>query len=145
MKRLQWAALAAAAVTMFVVAAVAVAANERTPKRYRANLTARAEVPAPKNAPRLAGGTFTGTLDGTTLKWDLRFHNLSGNATAAHIHMGAKGKPGPVIVPLCGPCKSRMSGTARLTSAQVSALAAGKTYVNVHTVKNAAGEIRGQL
>jgi hypothetical protein len=38
-----------------------------------------------------------------------------------------------------------MSGVARLTAAQVSTLASGKTYVNVHTAKNAAGEIRGQL
>jgi hypothetical protein len=137
--------LATAVVTVLVLAVGAAASSERTPKRYRANLTVRAEVPSPKDVPRLAGGTFSAKLDGTTLKWDLRFRRLSGKATAAHIHTGAKGKAGPVIVPLCGPCKSRMSGTARLTASEVSALASGKTYVNVHTARNPAGELRGQL
>ena len=52
------------------------------------------------------------------------------------------------MIPLCGEapaCKSGLTGTARLTAAQVRALKAGGYYVNVHTAKNAAGEIRGQI
>ena len=63
----------------------------------------------------------------------------------AHIHLGAKGKPGAVIEPLCGPCKSPLNGKSKLSASTISSLASGKTYVNVHAAKNPAGEIRGQV
>ena len=52
---------------------------------------------------------------------------------------------GPVTVPLCSPCTSPVSGTAVLTADQVKDLLARKDYANVHTAKNPAGEIRGQI
>jgi hypothetical protein len=90
-------------------------------------------------------GTFTGTITGGKLKFTLKFSHLTGAATAAHIHMGAKGKSGPVIVPLCGPCKSTVKATMPVTAAALKAILAGKAYVNVHTAKFPNGEIRGQL
>ena len=59
--------------------------------------------------------------------------------------MGAKGVSGPVVVPLCGPCKSPLSKTVSLSASVISAIKKGKAYVNVHTAKYPAGEIRGQL
>ena len=50
-----------------------------------------------------------------------------------------------MAVPLCGPCASGAHGTARLASKTKTALLAGTAYVNVHTARNAAGEIRGQI
>jgi CHRD domain-containing protein len=90
-------------------------------------------------------GTFTGTITGGKLKFTLKFSHLTGPATAAHIHMGAKGVSGPVVVPLCGPCKSTVTGTVAVNASVLSAIKKGKTYVNVHTAKYPAGEIRGQL
>lgn len=58
---------------------------------------------------------------------------------------GRPGKAGGVSVPLCGPCKSGVSGTATLTAAQKKAILGGGAYVNVHTAKNPSGEIRGQI
>ena len=55
------------------------------------------------------------------------------------------GAAGPVIAPLCGPCKAAQSGTATISKAVIAAIESGKAYVNVHTAKNAAGEIRGQV
>ena len=49
------------------------------------------------------------------------------------------------MVALCGPCKNGKKGTANVTKAQLASIKAGKTYVNIHTAKNAAGEIRGQV
>ena len=92
-----------------------------------------------------ASGKFTATVSGTTLTWKLTFGRLSGSATAAHIHSGVKGKAGPVLIPLCGPCTSPASGTATVTASQVTDMASGKDYVNVHTGKNPNGEIRGQI
>ncbi len=111
----------------------------------RANLNARQEVPKQVVKAPAATGTFTGTLTGTKLAWSLSFRKLTGPATAAHIHLGRPGKAGPVAVPLCGPCTSGAKGTATLTAAQVKAVLGGGTYVNVHTAKNPAGEIRGPL
>ena len=112
---------------------------------FSAALNIGQEKPVPKGTKSGASGHFTATLAGTTLTWKLTFTHLSGPATAAHIHAGARGKPGAVIVPLCGPCTSPASGTATLTQAQIDSMKAGLTYANVHTAKNPNGEIRGQI
>jgi LysM repeat protein len=116
---------------------------------FKATLTRGAEVPKPKGAPVTAGGSFVAksveAKSGITIRWTLKFHGLSGKAVAAHIHMGKVGVSGPVVVPLCGPCKATSSGSAKIPSKVEDALEKGKAYVNVHTVKNAAGEIRGQV
>jgi hypothetical protein len=90
-------------------------------------------------------GTFTGDISNGKITFTLKFSGLTGPATAAHIHMGAKGVAGPVIVPLCGPCKSTVKATMPVTAAALKAILAGKAYVNVHTAKFPNGEIRGQL
>jgi CHRD domain len=104
--------------------------------------------PRPKATKAGAAGRFTATLEGTTLKWKLTYNKqLSGAATAAHIHVGARrtSPPNNVVIPLCGPCTTGVTGTTVLTADQVTALKAGQYYVNVHTDKNPGGEIRGQL
>ena len=116
-----------------------------TTTRYTAKLNVSQERPRPRATRASASGTFAATLTGKTLKWRLAFARLTGAATAAHIHLGAKGKSGAVLVPLCGPCKSPVSGTVKASAATIKAMARGITYVNVHTTKNPAGEIRGQI
>jgi hypothetical protein len=66
--------------------------------------------------------------------------------TAAHIHVGAKGKNGPVIVPLekKGDTYSVAEGR-KLTAAQIKAWKAGELYVNVHTARHKGGEVRAQI
>jgi hypothetical protein len=144
MIRLAIAASAAAALAACGVAAASSTADVFT---YRTVLTAGAEVPKPK-APAGAGGVFTArvTKDGAaySIAWKLTFARLSGPAGAAHIHRGRVGVPGGVILALCGPCRSGQSGRATITRAVAEAMRKGTAYVNVHTAKNAAGEIRGQ-
>jgi hypothetical protein len=115
----------------------------------RTSLRAKQEVPKPKGNVRRAKGTFTATVtkSGATgrIVWRLTYSRLTGRAVAAHIHSGVRGKAGPVIVPLCAPCRSGARGTANVSATVLSALEGGRTYVNVHTKKNAAGEIRGQI
>ena len=110
-----------------------------------AKLDSRHEVPNPRGEPVKAGGSFTATLVGTKLTWKLTYSNLSGKATAAHIHSGAKRKAGAVLVPLCGPCAATSGGSMKVSAAVAKALDSGDTYVNVHTAKNPNGEIRGQI
>jgi hypothetical protein len=115
---------------------------------FRAALTTGQEVPKPK-AARGAAGAFTATLAESgrlgKLTWKLTFKSMTGRAVAAHIHKGARGKAGGVMVPLCGPCRSGQSGTVSVRSDVENALQRGLAYVNVHTARNPAGEIRGQI
>ena len=115
------------------------------PVKFSAALNIGQEVPHPKGTKAGASGRFTATVTGTTLTWRLTFTHLSGPATAAHIHRGARGVSGPVVVPLCGPCTSPASGTANVTQADLKDMLARKMYVNVHTARNPNGEIRGQI
>jgi hypothetical protein len=115
----------------------------------KTSLRAAQERPKPKGKVGRARGAFTMTItkkgSSAVLAWRLTFSRLTGKAVAAHIHSGARGKAGPVIVALCAPCKSGARGTATVDASVVSVLEAGRGYVNVHTKKNPAGEIRGQL
>ena len=96
-----------------------------------------------------ARGTFTATVkkegDQGVVTWRLTFSRLTGRGIAAHIHRGAPGRAGPVIVPLCAPCRTGARGRVTVSAAVLNALETGRAYVNVHTRKNQAGEIRGQL
>jgi len=67
--------------------------------------------------------------------------------TASHIHMGAVGVNGPVIVPFTktGDNTFASAPDAKLTEEQYAAYKAGNLYVNVHSAKNPGGEIRGQI
>jgi hypothetical protein len=70
-------------------------------------------------------------------------HNVT-NANAAHIHRGAGGQNGPIIVPLDA-SRAVILAQARLTPDQVADLQAGRLYANVHSTAFPRGEIRGQL
>ena len=66
--------------------------------------------------------------------------------TMAHIHQGAKGMNGPVIVPLTKSGDTyTVPANAKLNASQMQALKAGNLYVNVHSDKYKGGEVRGQL
>lgn len=115
---------------------------------YRATLSARAEVPKPDASAKAAGvfsATITERRGKATIRWTLTFRRLSGAAVAAHIHRGAAGVGGPVVVPLCAPCRNGQNGRRVVDEDIVAPFAGGGYYVNVHTAKNQAGEIRGQL
>lgn len=136
--------LASVAALALAVAAVALAAATAA-THLKATLNAGQEVPKQVVKAPGGSGTFVATLTASKLSWKLTFRKLSGPAMAAHIHLGRPGKAGGVALPLCGPCKSGVSGTATLTAALKKAILHGGAYVNVHTAKNPAGEIRGQI
>ena len=137
--------ITAAGIGALVLTTLSLGASRTTV--WTAALSSGQEVPKQVVRDTAAHGLFKGTLSGTKLTWKLTFAKLTGPATAAHIHMAAKGKAGAVVVPLCPPptCKSGVTGTATITPAVLAAFKKHLLYVNVHTAKNPNGEIRGQL
>jgi hypothetical protein len=116
--------------------------------RLSTTLNAGQEIPKQVVKNAVGHGTFTGTLVGTKLTWKLTWAKLSGPAGAAHIHLGAMGKAGNVVVPLCTPCggaTGSKSGTSTISASLLKTIQKHGAYVNVHTAKNPNGEIRGQL
>ena len=98
-------------------------------------------------------------VDGATVCWDLAYSNLTGTPTGAHIHRGAAGIGGNIVVPFTGATftTSGSSGCAPIGGPQTGETVGGGVlateivnnpagfYVNVHTTDFTAGAIRGQL
>ena len=106
------------------------------------SLSGAEEVP-PVKTSATGSGSFRLAEDGT-ISGSVTTKDVAG--TAAHIHLGAKGKNGPVIVPLTknGDTYSVPAGR-KLTEAQVKAFKQGELYVNVHSARHRGGEVRAQI
>jgi hypothetical protein len=135
---------------------------------FNATLNGSNETPATQST---ATGTAQFTLDGGTVSWTMSSTPLTGNLSAAHIHLDSNpGNPGPVIVTLTSSTVHNLvqaadkstSGSGSFTKPDataknadggvmsfddlITAMRAGQTYVNIHDTPNyPGGEIRGQL
>lgn len=100
----------------------------------------------PPNTSRATGqGEFQFNTVTHQLTFAIVYDDLSGPATAGHIHgPGGPRTNAPAIVAFGVP-DSPINGTATLTSAQAAALVAGELYVNIRTARYRDGEIRGQI
>jgi len=129
--------LAAAILTIGVFAVGTVYGTDVKLKLSGAN-----EVP-PVTTSATGEGTISIADDGS-VSGSVMTKGIAG--TAAHIHMGAAGKNGPVIVPFTkeGDTFKAPPG-AKLTTEQMTAFKAGDLYFNVHSAANPGGEIRAQL
>ena len=96
-----------------------------------------------------AHGFFTYRIAGDDFCWTLDVSDLTTNAGAAHVHVGARNANGPVVIPLTveGSTTFETEGCATPSEDVLTALVANPRdyYVNVHTSRYPGGEIRGQL
>jgi Cu/Zn superoxide dismutase len=152
----------AVTIATFAAGIVLVAAAARSwsvapgaaPMKYVAKMTGPSEVPA--NTEK-GTGTASFTMDGTNVTYTITVADLTGPATAAHIHIGGPTVAGGVAYGFkvtAAASGTIATGTIDLTkpaSATVSgdSLKAlfnnGNAYVNVHTAAHPGGEIRGQV
>jgi hypothetical protein len=133
-----WAALAIAAAVLAACASV-------SGSSVNVYLNGANEVPPVSTKATGTGNIFIGTdmkVSGSVTTTGL-------TATVAHIHTGAAGANGPVIIPLTKSADNAnlwsVPANTKLTEVQYQAFKAGGLYVNVHSVANKGGEIRDQL
>ncbi len=113
-----------------------------TSSRFVAACDGSQEVPPSGSS---ATGTFIGFLHepDDVLVYELDIQGLA--ARAAHIHVGAVGQNGGVVVPLNGGGTRYCGVSGRLSAQTIADLRSGGMYVNVHTAAFPGGEIRGQV
>lgn len=116
---------------------------------FQSRLTGRQEVPKAGDPDGHARGEFE--IHRGTLCYELRWRDIA-HPTAAHIHRGRAGVPGPVVVDLLA--GGRVTAGARriercvgVSPAVANALAQnpGRYYVNIHNATYPDGAVRGQL
>ena len=129
------------------------------PLNFRAHLSGGEEVP-PVDTNARGQATFKLTGAGDVLSYKLIVSNIEG-VFAAHIHCAPAGLNGPVGVTLfsggpgdvdgilsqgtiTSPNSGNACGWATLADV-VAAIESDGAYVNVHTLDNPPGEIRGQI
>ena len=109
---------------------------------YTASLSGANEVPPTGSAN--SGSTFV-KVDATTgvVTWNTVSSIAQASATGHHIHRGAAGSNGPVVVNFA----SAYSGTVTVTTALAAEIVGNPSgfYVNLHTAAFPGGEIRAQL
>jgi len=156
--------LAALLVLALALAAPAAAGSQRN---FRAHLAGRGEVP-PVDTRAQGQAIVRISEDETSLAFKLIVANIQ-KVTQAHIHCGAAGENGPVVVFLYGfgptvspngvlsegvrtnadviprPDSAECPGGVANFAELVAKIRSGDAYVNVHTEANPGGEIRGQL
>jgi hypothetical protein len=109
-------------------------------------LSGKAETPP--GAPR-GSGVAVVALHGRSLRICWRFAHLHGfnAATYSHIHRGAPGIAGPIVVALSTGPELRHRGCVRSTAATFKAIERDPSgyYVNIHSTHYPGGAVRAQL
>lgn len=135
-------------------------ATTPAPEQYVVSLTGLAERPNPVTTT--ASGSAVVTVGSPDSIGYIMYVSGIDSVTASHFHAGDANTAGPVMFfTFSGPTTARgitgllSSGFARRTGSTFSGaftydslltrIRAGTTYLNVHTRRNAPGEIRGQV
>jgi hypothetical protein len=131
-------------------------ASAQGPPTITVNLTGSEEVPPVQTEATGIAEYIPMGMD--SIAYSVNATNIEGT-TAGHVHLGAKGENGPIVVTLFNydTPMNEVSENGTITAdklegpmagKQISDLAAaganGTLYVNVHTEQNPNGEIRGQ-
>lgn len=124
------------------------AAHLRAHTLFSAKLNGAQQVPVNSStALGVAGLTLNPTRD--TLCVNVGWTGLTSALTGLHIHEGAPGMNGPVLVDLMpfisGDHAMGMITGAALTPELIAMHLRGELYVNLHTTNNPNGEIRGHV
>lgn len=109
---------------------------------FTASLSGANEVP-PSGSSASGLATFTVDTETNEVCVDAFVTGLSGPVEGDHIHQGAAGVNGPVVVDFSGSLDTCVTASAEIVSAMVATPSA--FYFNIHTDEFSSGEVRGQL
>ena len=139
------AAIALANVALFA-GFVTAQEKEQGGRRLTATLTGAAEVPGPGDADGAGTAVVTLNQGQNEVCFELSVSNIA-PATAAHIHAGAAGAAGDVVVTLTPPKDGSSKGCVSTTAEVIKNIRqnAANFYVNVHNAEFPDGAVRGQL
>jgi hypothetical protein len=142
MRKTMSVALAVAAGILIAVGS-ALAASAAAVPTHTVHLTSSQEKP---KGPKNGKGTFRYQLLTSQLCYSLKWSGI-GTPFAAHVHKGAKGIEGGVVIPLSTHAPVAHSGCVNASRSLIAAIKKKPSdyYVNVHTKKYMGGAIRGQL
>jgi hypothetical protein len=134
------------AVALSGCATVEEAAVESTADTYRATLTG-AQEPMGGDPDGTGRAEISVADDLDQICWDVNDIRNIGPVTGIHIHRGARGVDGPVVMPLTQANEGGWKGCTSKGEWLQDALEGRFTgyYVNVHTAEYPNGAIRGQL
>jgi CHRD domain len=112
----------------------------------RATMSGTVEVP--KGDPNGRGtARITTSQSRRRVCYEIRLSRV-GTVNAGHIHRGARGKAGEVVVPLFTTARRQPQGCVRgVSRTLIRAIERnpGRYYVNVHNARYPGGAVRGQL
>lgn len=120
--------------------------NENGGRPLMAVLTGGQEVPRPGDPDGTGTAKIYLNQGQGTISFELSVSNIA-PATAAHIHRGAAGVAGPVVVGLAAPTSGSSSGTLSVSEELIKEIRQNPSafYVNVHNQQFPSGAVRGQL
>ena len=140
------------AVVSLTIGVAAMAGAQGRQNEFAATMKGSNESP---KGPASASGTFTVEFKNGQACFRMAVKGLGAFPVAAHIHKGASGVNGPIVVDLKATAKSTWKGTSprvaqKCVAAKASVVSAIRRnpsgyYANVHTPKNPGGAARGQL
>jgi hypothetical protein len=125
----------------------ATVASEATQGGRPLHATLLPENQVPPVASNGSGGALVTLNQGQgEVCWDITVSNLTTPVILAHIHHGAAGTNGPVVVDFMEPVNG-LSGCVHADAALIKDIRQDPSayYVNVHTTMFPVGEVRGQL
>lgn len=116
---------------------------------FTVQLSGPQEVPGPGDDDGQGNAWVSVDGETNTVCWNIQVTGIELPAAAAHIHVGAEGEAGGVVVPLSAPAIDGVAAgcMADVDPAVVQAILANPSgyYVNVHTASFPDGAVRGQL
>jgi len=136
-----------AALAVFVLCGFVIAENRSQGGRpLSATMTGAAEAPGPGDPDGSGEAHITLNQGRGLVCFQLSVADIA-PATAAHIHVGPVGEPGPIVVGLTPPTSGFSSGCVSTDPDLIKAIMQNpeEYYVNVHNAQFPAGAIRGQL
>lgn len=129
-----------------LVAATGVAAADDGAQPLFADLSGAAEVPGPGDPDGSGVAVLLAKPGAGQLCYTLNVKRIE-PATAAHVHIGAAGTAGPVVIHLEAPSDGTTRACRSADPGLLEAIVADPAgyYVNVHNPAFPAGAVRGQL